>query len=75
MKSILETDPRTTTQPAVFRLTASSTLVERMRQISAFSADRAYELFEARGPFPPRLSSASRTPSSLLTLLNLFVRS
>src|SRR5579864_941324 len=49
MKSTLAPNPRPTTQPAVFRLTASSTLVERMRQISASIAHRAYELFEARG--------------------------
>lgn len=49
MKSTLAPNPRPTTQPAVFRLTASSTLVERMRQMSASIADRAYELFEARG--------------------------
>jgi HSP20 family molecular chaperone IbpA len=49
MKSTLTTSPRPTTQPAVFRLTASGTFVERMRQISAAIANRAYELFEARG--------------------------
>lgn len=49
MKSTQAPNPRPTTQPAIFRLTASSTLVERMRQISASIAGRAYELFEARG--------------------------
>ena len=49
MKSTQTTSPRPTTQPAVFRLTASGTFVERMRQISAAIANRAYELFEARG--------------------------
>jgi HSP20 family molecular chaperone IbpA len=49
MKSTLATSPRPTTQPAAFRLTASGTFVERMRQISAAIANRAYELFEARG--------------------------
>jgi hypothetical protein len=49
MKSTLTTSPRPTTQPAVFKLTASGTFVERMRQISVAIANRAYELFEARG--------------------------
>jgi len=49
MKSTLATNARPTTQPAVFRLTASGTFVERMQQISAAIANRAYELFEARG--------------------------
>jgi HSP20 family molecular chaperone IbpA len=38
-----------TTQPAVFRLTASGTAVERTQQISDAIAHRAYELFETRG--------------------------
>ena len=49
MKSKLAMKPRTTTQPAIFKLTASGTLVERARQISTAIARRAYELFEARG--------------------------
>src|SRR5581483_2367600 len=49
MKNTTATDPRHTTQPAIFKLTASGTLVERTRQISAAIARRAYELFEARG--------------------------
>jgi len=49
MKSTLATNPHLTTQPAVFRLGEEGTYVERMRQISAAIANRAYELFEARG--------------------------
>ena len=49
MKNTLATNSRSVTQPTVFRLTASGTFVERMRQISAAIARRAYELFEARG--------------------------
>jgi len=49
MKSTMATNPRPTTQPAIFKLTASGTFVERRRQISAAIARRAYELFEARG--------------------------
>src|SRR3989442_1312477 len=49
MKSTTATDARHITQPAIFRLTASGTFVERTRQISSAVARRAYELFEARG--------------------------
>ena len=49
MKSTMATNARPTTQPAIFKLTASGTLVERTQQISAAIARRAYELFEARG--------------------------
>ena len=49
MKNTLAMNPRSVTQPTVFRLTASGTFVERMQQISAAIAGRAYELFEARG--------------------------
>src|SRR5438445_1788512 len=49
MKSTMATNAATTTQPAIFKLTASGTFVERTRQISAAIARRAYELFEARG--------------------------
>jgi HSP20 family molecular chaperone IbpA len=49
MKNTLAMNPRSDTQPTVFRLTASGTFVERMQQISAAIAGRAYELFEARG--------------------------
>jgi HSP20 family protein len=49
MKNALAMKSRSVTQPTVFRLTASGTLVERMQQISAAIACRAYELFEARG--------------------------
>ena len=49
MKSTLATNAQPTTQPAIFKLTASGTFVERRQQISAAIARRAYELFEARG--------------------------
>jgi HSP20 family molecular chaperone IbpA len=49
MKSTMATNTGPTTQPAIFKLTASATFVERTRQISAAVARRAYELFEARG--------------------------
>ena len=49
MKSTMATNAQSTTQPAIFKLTASGTFVERRRQISAAIARRAYELFEARG--------------------------
>src|SRR6185437_12789606 len=49
MKNTMATNPQPMTKPAVFRLTASGTLVERRQQISAAIARRAYELFEARG--------------------------
>jgi HSP20 family protein len=49
MKSTMATNARPTIQPAIFKLTASGTFVERTRQISAAVARRAYELFEARG--------------------------
>ena len=49
MKSTKATNAPPTTQPAIFKLTASGTYVERTRQISAAIARRAYELFEARG--------------------------
>ena len=49
MKSTMATNPPSTTQPAIFKLTASGTFVERRRQIFAAIARRAYELFEARG--------------------------
>jgi len=49
MKSTMATNASPTTQPAIFKLTASGTFVERTRQISAAVARRAYELFEARG--------------------------
>ena len=52
MKNTLAMNPRSVTQPTVFRLTASGTFVERMQQISAAIAGRAYELFEARGMWP-----------------------
>jgi HSP20 family protein len=48
MKSKLATSPKPSTQPAILRPIASGTLAERMRQISAAIARRAYELFEAR---------------------------
>jgi HSP20 family protein len=49
MKSTMATNAPSTTQPAIFKLTASGTFVERRRKISAGIARRAYELFEARG--------------------------
>ena len=49
MKSTMATNAQTTTQSAHFKLTASGTLVEQTRLISAAIARRAYELFEARG--------------------------
>lgn len=49
MKRTMATNASPTTQPAIFKLTASGTFVERTRQISAAVARRAYELFEARG--------------------------
>lgn len=49
MKSTTATKAPPTTQPALFKLTASGTFVERTRQISAAIARRAYVLFEARG--------------------------
>src|SRR5437868_11483401 len=49
MKTTMATNAPRTTQPATFKLTASGTLVERTRLISAAVAHRAYELFEARG--------------------------
>ena len=49
MKNTLAMNPRSVTHPTVFRLTASGTFVERMQQISAAIACRAYELFEVRG--------------------------
>jgi HSP20 family molecular chaperone IbpA len=49
MKSTMATNAAPTTQPAEFKLTASGTLVEQTRLISAAVAHRAYELFEARG--------------------------
>lgn len=49
MKSILATNPQSTTQPAVFRLGEEGPYVQRIRQISDAIARRAYELFEARG--------------------------
>jgi len=49
MKSTMTTNAPSTTQPAIFKLTASGTFVERRRQIFAAIALRAYELFEARG--------------------------
>jgi HSP20 family protein len=49
MKSTMSTNAQPTTNPAIFKLTASGTFVERRRQISAAIARRAYELFEARG--------------------------
>lgn len=49
MKSTMTTNAAPTTQPANFKLTASGTLVEQTRLISATVARRAYELFEARG--------------------------
>jgi len=48
MKS-MATNAQPPTQPAHFKLTASGTLVEQTRLISAAIARRAYELFEARG--------------------------
>jgi HSP20 family protein len=49
MKNTLAMNPRSVTHPTVFRLAASGTFVERMQQIYAAIAGRAYELFEARG--------------------------
>ena len=49
MKTTMATNAPRTTQPATFKLTASGTLVEQTRLISAAVAHRAYELFEARG--------------------------
>ena len=49
MKSTMSTNAQARTQPAIFKLTASGTFVERTRHISAAIARRAYELFEARG--------------------------
>ena len=49
MTSQLATNPLPTTQPAILRLGAEGTYVERMRHISDAIARRAYELFEARG--------------------------
>jgi HSP20 family molecular chaperone IbpA len=49
MKSTMATNAQPTTQPAHFKLTASGTLVEQKRVISAAVSRRAYELFEARG--------------------------
>ena len=49
MKSTITTNAPPTTQPANFKLTASGTLVEQTRLISAAVARRAYDLFEARG--------------------------
>jgi HSP20 family protein len=49
MKSSIATNPQPATQPAVLRLVAGGTYVERMRHISGAVARRAYELFEARG--------------------------
>ena len=49
MKSTMATNAQPTTQHAHFKLTASGTLVEQTRLISAAVAHRAYELFEARG--------------------------
>jgi HSP20 family molecular chaperone IbpA len=49
MKSTMPTNAPPTTQPANFKLTASGTLVEQTRLISAAVARRAYQLFEARG--------------------------
>jgi HSP20 family molecular chaperone IbpA len=49
MKSTVTTNAPLTTQTAKFKLTASGTLVEQTRLISAAVARRAYELFEARG--------------------------
>ena len=43
------TKARPTAQAAIFKLTASGTLVEQEQHISAVMARRAYELFEARG--------------------------
>ena len=49
MKSTIATNARPTSQPTIFKLTASGTFVERTRHISNAIARRAYELFEARG--------------------------
>ena len=49
MKNTMTTNAPSTTQPAILKLRASDTFVERRRQISAAIARRAYELFEARG--------------------------
>jgi hypothetical protein len=43
MKSTMATNAPPTTQPAIFKLTASGTFVERTRLISAAIARRAYE--------------------------------
>ena len=49
MKSTMATKARPTTQAAIFKLTASGTLVEQEQHISAAIARRAYELYDKRG--------------------------
>ena len=49
MKSILATNPQSTTQPAVFRLGEEAPYVQRIQTDLRCIARRAYELFEARG--------------------------
>jgi HSP20 family molecular chaperone IbpA len=49
MKNTMTTNAPPTTQSANFKLTASGTLVEQTRLISAAIARHAYKLFEARG--------------------------
>lgn len=49
MKNTMTMNAPPTTQPAIHKLTASGTFVERRRQVSAAIARRAYELFESRG--------------------------
>ena len=49
MKNTPVTNAKPTSQPAIFKLTASGTFVERTRHISNAIARRAFELFEARG--------------------------
>jgi HSP20 family molecular chaperone IbpA len=49
MHNTITTNAPSTTQPTLFKLTATGTFVERRRQISEAIGRRAYELFEARG--------------------------
>ena len=49
MKNTPARNSKPTSQPAIFKLTASGTFVERTRHISNAIARRAFELFEARG--------------------------
>jgi HSP20 family protein len=49
MKNTPATNAKPTSQPAIFNLTTSGTLIEQTRHISNAIARRAFELFEARG--------------------------